>query len=199
MTRRRIFETGLLGVFVMTLALQAEDKKEPAKSEKAVPAVLNFKMKSLGGKEVDLSKYQGKVVLMVNVASKCGATPQYTPLQELHEKYKDQGFVVLGFPCNQFGAQEPGTATEIEEFCTENYGVTFDMFEKIDVNGEKAAPLYKYLTSKETNPDSAGKINWNFEKFLISRDGKIVSRFKTQISPDEPEVVKAIEAEIGKK
>jgi glutathione peroxidase len=106
---------------------------------------------------------------------------------------------VLGFPCNQFGAQEPGTATEIEEFCTENYGVTFDMFEKIDVNGEKAAPLYKYLTSKETNPDSPGKINWNFEKFLISRDGKIVSRFKTQISPDEPEVVKAIEAEIGKK
>jgi glutathione peroxidase len=189
----------LLGVFVMTLALQAEDKKEPAKSEKAVPAVLNFKMKSLGGKEVDLSKYQGKVVLMVNVASKCGATPQYTPLQELHEKYKDQGLVVLGFPCNQFGAQEPGTATEIEEFCTENYGVTFDMFEKIDVNGEKAAPLYKYLTSKETNPDSSGKINWNFEKFLISRDGKIVSRFKTQISPDEPEVVKAIEAEIGKK
>jgi glutathione peroxidase len=189
----------LLGVFVMTLALQAEDKKEPAKSEKAVPAVLNFKMKSLGGKEVDLSKYQGKVVLMVNVASKCGATPQYTPLQELHEKYKDQGLVVLGFPCNQFGAQEPGTATEIEEFCTENYGVTFDMFEKIDVNGEKAAPLYKYLTSKETNPDSPGKINWNFEKFLISRDGKIVSRFKTQISPDEPEVVKAIEAEIGKK
>jgi glutathione peroxidase len=189
----------LLGVFVMTLALQAEDKKEPAKSEKAVPAVLNFKMKSLGGKEVDLSKYQGKVVLMVNVASKCGATPQYTPLQELHEKYKDQGLVVLGFPCNQFGAQEPGTATEIEEFCTENYGVTFDMFEKIDVNGEKAAPLYKYLTSKETNPDSPGKINWNFEKFLISRDGKIVSRFKTPISPDDPDVVKAIEAEIGKK
>ena len=110
MTRRRIFEMGLLGVFVMTLALQAEDKKEPAKPEKAVPAVLNFKMKSLGGKEVDLSKYQGKVVLMVNVASKCGATPQYTPLQELHEKYKDQGLVVLGFPCNQFGAQEPGTA-----------------------------------------------------------------------------------------
>ena len=199
MTRRRIFEMGLLSVFVMTLALQAEDKKEPAKPEKAVPAVLNFKMKSLGGKEVDLSKYQGKVVLMVNVASKCGATPQYTPLQELHEKYKDQGLVVLGFPCNQFGAQEPGTATEIEEFCTENYGVTFDMFEKIDVNGEKAAPLYKFLTSKETNPDSPGKINWNFEKFLISRDGKIVSRFKTQISPDEPDVVKAIEAEIGKK
>jgi glutathione peroxidase len=156
-------------------------------------------MKSLGGKEVDLSKYQGKVVLMVNVASKCGATPQYTPLQELHEKYKDQGLVVLGFPCNQFGAQEPGTATEIEEFCTENYGVTFDMFEKIDVNGEKAAPLYKYLTSKETNPDSPGKINWNFEKFLISRDGKIVNRFKTPISPDDPEVVKAIEAEIAKK
>jgi len=198
MTRRRIFEMGLLAVLVMTLAIQAEEKKEPAKAEKDVPAVLNFKMKSLDGKDVDLSKYEGKVVLMVNVASKCGYTPQYEPLEALHEKYKDQGLVVLGFPCNQFGAQEPGTAEDIEKFCTENYGVTFDMFEKIDVNGEKAAPLYKFLTSKETNPKSPGKVDWNFEKFLIGKDGKLAGRYKSKVSPDDPEFVKVVEKELAK-
>jgi len=198
MTKRRIFELGLLAVLVMTLAIQAEEKKEPAKAEKDVPAALNFKMKSLDGKDVDLSKYEGKVVLMVNVASKCGYTPQYGPLEALHEKYKDQGLVVLGFPCNQFGAQEPGTAEDIEKFCTENYGVTFDMFEKIDVNGEKAAPLYKFLTSKETNPKSPGKVDWNFEKFLIGKDGKIAGRYKSKVSPDDPEFVKVVEKELAK-
>ena len=168
------------------------------------PAVLNFKMKSLDGKEVDLSKYKGKVVMMVNVASKCGATPQYDALQDLHETYKDQGFVVLGFPCNQFGKQEPGTAEDIREFCTENYGVTFDLFSKIYVNDDKsadaeAAPLYKFLTSEETNPGHSGKIGWNFEKFLISRDGKVVARFKTPVEPDSKEVIKKVESELRKK
>ncbi|MCA8997295.1 MAG: glutathione peroxidase [Planctomycetaceae bacterium] len=155
-------------------------------------------MKTLTGKPVDLKEYQGKVVLMVNVASKCGATPQYAPLQSLYEKYKDKGLVVLGFPCNQFGRQEPGSAEDIQEFCEANYGVTFPMFSKIDVNGEEAAPLYKYLTSEETNPKHAGKIRWNFEKFLIGRDGQIIDRFATGVQPDEPQVIAAIEEELAK-
>ncbi|WP_437227628.1 glutathione peroxidase [Planctomicrobium sp. SH661] len=165
---------------------------------KDVPPVLDFEMQSLGGKPVALKEYQGKVILIVNTASECGATPQYAPLQELYTKYKDKGLVVLGFPCNQFGAQEPGSAKEIQEFCTANYGVTFPMFAKIDVNGPDAAPLYQYLTSKETDPKFAGKIKWNFEKFLISRDGEIVGRFGTPIVPNNAEVVQAIEAELAK-
>ncbi|MFN0195984.1 MAG: glutathione peroxidase, partial [Planctomycetaceae bacterium] len=117
--------------------------------EKDVPTLLQHKMKTLKGKTVDLAKYKGKVLLIVNTASQCGATPQYEPLQALHEKYKDKGLAVVGFPCNQFGEQEPGTESEIETFCKENYGVTFDMFAKVDVNGEKQADLFKQLTSEE--------------------------------------------------
>ena len=177
----------------------AEEKK-PEKKEAAVPAALNFTVKSLDGKDVDLAKtYQGKVMLVVNVASQCGATPQYAPLQDLQKTFKDDGLVVLGFPCNQFGQQEPGSADEIQKFCTSKYNVTFDMFSKIDVNGEKAAPLYKFLTGAETNPKFAGKIGWNFEKFLIGRDGQVVARFKTGIEPDSDEVVAAIKKELEKK
>jgi glutathione peroxidase len=172
----------------------ADDKKEGD-----TPAVLNFKMKSLDGKEVDLAKYKGKVVMIVNVASQCGLTPQYKALEDLQQTYKDKGLVVLGFPCNQFGEQEPGSAKEIREFCTKNYGVTFDLFSKIDVNGENAAPLYKFLTSEETNPGKGGKIAWNFGKFLVGRDGKVVARFEPQVEPDSEEVVKAVETEIKKK
>ena len=156
-------------------------------------------MKSLIGADVDLSKYEGKVLLIVNTASECGATPQYGPLQELHAKYKDQGLAVIGFPCNQFGMQEPGTANEISEFCTENYGVQFDMFAKIDVNDENAAPLYKFLTSSKTGLEDTGKVKWNFEKFLVSRDGKVLARFRTKTQPDEPQVVQAIEAALNDK
>ena len=170
----------------------------PAHAAAKVPAVLNFKMKSLDGKDVSLSKYQGKVVLIVNVASRCGLTPQYEALQKLHETYKDKGFVILGFPCNQFGKQEPGSALQIKQFCTSNYGVTFDMFSKIDVNGSDATPLYKFLTSKQTDPDHAGRIRWNFEKFLISKEGKIVERFAPAVKPDTPQVTAAIEKEIAK-
>lgn len=158
--------------------------------------VTDFKVKSLAGEEVDLGKYKGKVLLIVNVASRCGATPQYEQLQELSAKYKSEGLMVLGFPCNQFGAQEPGSAEQIAKFCKDNYNVSFDMFEKIDVNGEAAAPIYKLLTSHEPG---AGPVKWNFEKFLIGRDGNIVARFKTSVRPDAPEVVKAIEAELAKK
>ncbi|MBL4884662.1 MAG: glutathione peroxidase [Planctomycetaceae bacterium] len=170
----------------------------PLCAAEKVPAVLDFKMKTLGGKDVSLSKYQGKVILIVNVASKCGATPQYEPLQKLYETYKDKGLVILGFPCNQFGKQEPGNALQIQEFCTANYGVTFDMFSKIDVNGEEAAPLYKHLTSEKSDPDHAGRIRWNFEKFLISSDGEIVERFATSVQPDSAKVTAAIQKELAK-
>lgn len=160
---------------------------------------LDFTVKAIDGKDVDLSKYKGKVVLIVNVASKCGLTPQYTALEGLHEKYADQGLAILGFPCNQFGKQEPGTEKEIAEFCSKTYGVKFDMFAKVNVNGDEQAPLYKFLTSERTDPEFPGKINWNFEKFLISRDGKIVKRFAPRVKPDSEEVTKAIEAELAKK
>ena len=190
-----IYRWVIVGALVMCCGSMsgAADQKETTMGD-----ALSFKMESLAGKEVDLSKYRGKVVLMVNVASECGATPQYAPLQGLYEKYADEGLVVLGFPCNQFGGQEPGSAKQIQEFCTQNYGVTFPMFSKIEVNGESAAPLYKYLTSKETNPEFAGPISWNFEKFLINREGEVVARFKTPISPAEQDVVEAIEAELAK-
>ena len=167
-----------------------------------MPAALNFRMKSLDGKDVDLSKYLGKVVLMVNVASRCGNTPQYKPLEALNKKYKDQGLAILGFPANNFGAQEPGTDKDIHEFCTLNYGVDFDMFSKISVkndsNGDKA-PLYKYLTEQDPIGKKGGDISWNFEKFLIDRHGNVVARFTPRTQPDSPEVVKAIEAELAKK
>ena len=156
-------------------------------------------MKSLEGKDVDLNTYRGKVVMVVNVASKCGLTPQYKQLQALHEKYGSQGLVILGFPCNQFGAQEPGTAEEIQQFCEANYGVTFNMFSKIDVNGENAAPLYKHLTALDTEPKGPGKIDWNFEKFIIGRYGQVVARFAPRTTPDDPGVLEVIERELAKK
>lgn len=177
---------------VMSLASQMAFTADKA------PSLLNQKVKSISGEEVNLSKYQGKVLLVVNVASRCGATPQYEQLEALSDKYKDKGLAVLGFPCNQFGAQEPGSEEEIVKFCKSKYDVSFDMFAKVDVNGENAAPLYKQLTSKETNPKTAGDIKWNFEKFLIGRNGEIIARFPTKTKPDAPEVVSAIEAELAK-
>ncbi len=163
-----------------------------------VPPALRFTMKSLSGKPVDLAQYEGKVVLIVNTASQCGLTPQYAGLQALHEKYADQGLAILGFPCNQFGEQEPGNARQIAQFCQENYGVGFDLFQKIEVNGPGAAPLYRYLTSKETNPGFAGEIKWNFTKFLLDREGNVVARFAPQQPPESPEVVTAIEKQLKK-
>jgi glutathione peroxidase len=160
--------------------------------------VLDHKMKTLAGKEVDLADYKGKVVMFVNVASKCGLTPQYKELEALHEKYGKDGLVVVGVPSNQFGGQEPGTAAEISEFCTTKYGVKFDMLEKVDVNGDNAAPLYKELTAVDAKPTGSGKISWNFEKFLVGKDGKVVARFAPRTKPDDAEVVKTIEAELKK-
>jgi glutathione peroxidase len=185
------------GVLVMKSSVTAKDSP---KNTSATESPLNVEMDTLDGKKVNLAdKYKGKVVLLVNVASKCGNTPQYKPLEALHEKYGSQGLAIVGVPCNQFGKQEPGTSAEITEFCTKNYGVTFDMLSKVDVNGDDAAPLYKSLTSKESDPDHAGKITWNFEKFLFDRNGKVVARFTPKTQPDSPEVLKAIEAELAKK
>ena len=174
-------------VFALTAA-------EVSAAEK-VPAVLNQKVKSIKGEEVDLAKYQGKVLLVVNVATRCGATPQYEQLEGLSDKYKDKGLAVLGFPCNQFGGQEPGTEDEIAKFCKSKYDVSFDMFAKVDVNGDNASPLFKTLT---TGAKPSGDVKWNFEKFLIGRNGEIVARFPTKTKPDAPEVVQAIEAELAK-
>jgi len=159
---------------------------------------LSFTMKALDGKDVNLGKYQGKVVLIVNVASKCGLTPQYEQLQALHDKYSEKGLAILGFPCNQFLWQEPGTAEQIQEFCRVNYGVTFDMFAKVNVKGDEACDLYKTLTALDTKPVGPGKISWNFEKFVIGRDGEVVARFSPRTKPDDPAVLKVIEAELAK-
>jgi glutathione peroxidase len=180
----------VLGLGVLGSA-SAEDKKGDS-------PVLGHKMNSLAGKPVDLSDYKGKVLLIVNTASQCGATPQYEDLQALHEKYSKEGLVVLGFPCNQFGKQEPGDSEEIATFCKKNYGVTFPMFAKVEVNGENASGLYKYLTSEEAYPQDPGKVKWNFEKFLISKDGKVVERFRTGVNPSSKPIVEAIERELKK-
>ncbi len=168
-------------------------------AEKPAASALDHQVKTLAGEEVSLSRYQGNVVLVVNVASKCGLTPQYEQLQALHEKYSKQGLTVLGFPCNQFRQQEPGTAEEIREFCRVNYRVEFDLFAKVEVNGDGACEFYKHLTSLDTKPKGPGKIDWNFEKFVIGRNGRVVARFSPRTRPDDPALVKVIEAELAKK
>lgn len=161
----------------------------------AQPSPLVGEVKKIDGQPVDLSTYKGKVVLVVNVASRCGYTRQYAGLQKLFDTYKDKGFVILGFPANDFGAQEPGTDAEIASFCSSKYAVTFDMFSKIIVKGADKAPLYKALTESATPP---GEVSWNFEKFLIGRDGTIVGRYKSGVSPDDKKLTDAIEAELSK-
>jgi len=148
-------------------------------------SVYDFKAETIRGDEASLADYKGKVLLIVNTASQCGLTPQYEGLQRLYEQYGDQGLVVLGFPCNQFKEQEPGTADAIEQFCKVNYGVTFPLFAKVEVLGEGAHPLFKYLTSRE--PAGEHDIKWNFAKFLIDREGHVVKRFEPQVTPDELE------------
>ena len=151
---------------------------------------------SLSGGESSVGDYRGKVLLLVNVASKCGLTPQYEGLERLQRTYGDRGFTVLGFPCNQFGGQEPGTSEEIETFCSTTYGVTFPMFEKIDVNGDGRHPIYGELTEVPDGEGEAGDIQWNFEKFLVSPDGESIRRFRPTVDPEAPEIVDAIESEL---
>ena len=151
-------------------------------------------VKTLHGEDASLGDHKGKALLVVNVASKCGLTPQYTALEELQKKYEGQGFTVVGFPCNQFGGQEPGSAEQIKEFCSTTYGVTFPIMEKIEVNGGGRHPIYKELTAKPyVDGTEPGDVKWNFEKFLISPDGDVVARFNPTVAPDAPEVVSLIE------
>jgi len=169
--------------------VEAWGKVAPAKemaTEEAteVPAALNFEVKDIDGEDVKLSKYSGKVVVIVNTASHCGFTPQYKSLQQLYTDHKEEGLEILGFPCNQFNGQEPGSDAEIKTFCKENYSVEFGMFSKVDVNGKKQAPLFKHLTSQENKMAKAGDVKWNFEKFVLDRNGKVVARFDSKTAPD---------------
>ena len=158
----------------------------------AASSIYDFTLPSIDGKPIPLASFKGKVVLLVNVASQCGYTPQYTALETIYEKYKDRGFVVLGFPANNFGQQEPGTNAEIKTFCSAKYNVTFPMFSKISVEGRDQNPLYAYLT-KGANPSVAGDIQWNFTKFLVDRSGHVVWRFESPVTPDSPQVIDSIE------
>ena len=152
-------------------------------------SIHDFTMKTIDGKQLPLSTFQGKTVLVVNVASQCGFTPQYTALEAVYEKYKSKGLVIVGFPANNFGGQEPGTDAEIQTFCRSKYMVTFPMFSKISVKGADKAPLYQYLTST-----GGGEIQWNFTKFLVDKNGKVLKRFESAVTPDSPEVISSIEA-----
>lgn len=157
-------------------------------------AITDHPIAALDGRPLDLAEFAGKATLVVNVASRCGLTPQYAGLEELHERYKDRGFAVLGVPCNQFAGQEPGSAEEIATFCSTTYGVTFPMTEKVDVNGEDRHPLYQELIPVKDSEGEAGDVKWNFEKFLVGPDGRVVGRFRPMVAPDAPELVAAIEA-----
>jgi glutathione peroxidase len=158
--------------------------------------VYDFTAKTIDGQDKKLADYKGKVLLVVNVASQCGLTPQYKGLEEVYEKYHARGLEVLGFPCNQFGSQEPGTEKEIATFCETRFGVTFPMFSKVDVNGAQRHPLYAYLTSQATQPDGSGDIVWNFAKFVVGKNGEVVARFAPTEAPTGQELVKTIEAQL---
>jgi len=178
-----------MALSILGLLSQAALMAEPSNEKN----VLSFKMKTIEDKDIDLKTYEGKVLLMVNVASKCGYTPQYDGLQKLHSEFKDKGFTVIGFPCNNFGAQEPGTHADILSFCKENYGVSFPMMGKIDVKGAGQAPLYKYLTS---HPKHGGDVRWNFEKFLIDKEGNVIGHYRSGVKPNDPKLKEAIEKAI---
>jgi glutathione peroxidase len=163
-------------------------------SQTQARSIHEIELPMLNGKPASLSAYAGKVVLAVNTASKCGLTPQYEGLQKLHDRYSPRGFTVLGFPCNQFFHQEPGGADEIQSFCSINYGVTFPLFAKIDVKGANQHPLYAILTDFPDDAGKAGNVTWNFEKFLVDRDGQVVRRFRPKVVPEDPQIIQAIES-----
>ncbi len=174
----------ILSVYATSAAVGQTEKESP------IVPLYTFTMKTIDGKDKPLSQYKGSVVMLVNVASFCGYTPQYSDLEKLYETYKSKGFIILGFPANNFGSQEPGTNEEIKDFCDRNYQVKFDLFSKISVKGDDQHPLYRYLT-KET--DFKGDIGWNFTKFLVDRNGKVVARFSTKVTPMSKEVTQKID------
>lgn len=176
-----------MALFALTLMVSAVES----------PSLYDIPLKDIDGRKTSLKAYQGKVLLVVNVASKCGLTPQYKALESLYQKYKDQGLVVIGLPCNDFGSQEPGTEAEIKAFCEKNYSVSFPMFSKVHVKGPEQHPLYARLTGKDAA--FPGEIKWNFGKFLIGRDGKVLQRFEPRLTPEDPELVQAVEAALKSK
>src|ERR1039458_4967679 len=184
---KRFRKAGFLGYFLLGIGVLMA-----AGGAYAASRIYDFTMPLLDGKSAPIADYKGKCVSLGTAASRCGFTPQYTALEAIYEKYKDQGFVIIGFPANNFGGQEPGTNQEIKEFCTSKYSVKFPVYAKVSVKGDDQAPLYSYLT-KESNPAVAGDIKWNFTKFLVDRDGKVVQRFEPAVTPDSPEVTSAIE------
>lgn len=186
MTARSVLAALPLAFLLAAPALAQADP--PAEDAAEAPNVHAFEVETLRGEAVKLDKYRGKVLLIVNTASRCGLTPQYEGLQALYEEHRERGLVVLGFPCNQFGAQEPGTAQEIETFCRERFEVSFPLFAKVEVNGEGAAPLWRWLTARK-----GGAIRWNFTKFLIGRDGEVVERFEPKTAPDAEALREALE------
>jgi len=189
----RIVCAALVTLLVGGFALGADKKEEK------VTGPLSFKMTGIDGKELDLSQYKGKVVLFVNVASKCGYTKQYTGLQAIYDKYGKAGLVVIGIPANDFGMQEPGTDEDIQKFCSSMYKVTFPMTSKVAVKGPNKAPLYKFFTEKETNPKFSGEVKWNFEKVLVNRQGEVVGRFLSGVDPESEEMITAIKTELDAK
>ena len=182
----------LVGFVALAVSLSSRANSTTGGGEK-MTSFYDFTLKDIDHKEVNLGQYRGKVVLVVNVASRCGFTPQYEGLQKAYANYKDRGFVILGFPANNFMSQEPGTDEEIKTFCSTKYNVTFPIFSKISVKGDDIHPLYKFLTSKETNPEFAGDIKWNFSKFLLDKNGKIVARFEPRVTPESDTMIQAIE------
>jgi glutathione peroxidase len=181
---------GLLAIAVPRASDAADDAKKPA-------SVLDFKVQDIDGKPVELAKFKGEVLLVVNTASQCGLTPQYEGLEALYQKYKDKGFAVLAFPANEFGHQEPGSDSEIKQFCSSKYNVSFPLFSKIVVKGPGIHPLYQFLTSKQTDPKFPGDIRWNFAKFLVNRKGEVIARFEPTEKPDSSKLVQAVEAALA--
>jgi glutathione peroxidase len=180
-------------ISVAVLAISVTNNVTADSGSGKMTSVYDFTLKDIDHKDVSLGQYRGKVVLLVNVASRCGFTPQYEGLQKVYLKYKDRGFVILGFPANNFMSQEPGTDEEIKTFCSTKYSVTFPIFSKISVKGDDIHPLYKFLTSKETNPEFGGDIKWNFSKFLLDKNGKVIARFEPAVKPESDTVIQAIE------
>lgn len=183
-------------LFALLNIVIASDNSSKKNMGDKMESVYEFTVKDIKGNDLSLSKYKGKVLLIVNVASKCGYTRQYSGLQNIYEKYKDKGFEILAFPCNDFGGQEPGSNEEIAEFCSVNFNVTFPIFDKVKVLGDDKSPLFKFLTDRIQS--NSGDINWNFEKFLISKNGNIVNRFKSSVEPESEELISQIEEELAR-
>lgn len=183
----------LAAMILVCSGLASIAKEMPMGGGDEAKSIYDFTLKDIEGKDVKLSSFKGKVVMLVNVASKCGFTPQYEGLQKVYAKYQGQGLVILGFPANNFMGQEPGTNEEIKTFCSTKYNVTFPIFSKISVKGPDINPLYKFLTDKTTDPDFGGDISWNFNKFLVDRNGRIIARFNSPEKPEGEKVTQAIE------